>query len=673
MCRTQLFPKGHTSSPSASVFSPPALPLNNGLRTSNSPTGVCAHVGPTEDRVPKLNLNETRSSSSDLNFCSKRASSCDVSKARGVSALPPCRPDVSKKDTPVHVQPRPYSSTPLHTERHMAPAPPVGSPLRSNLDKSWTSPGRDGAPPESPEKTELGSFYLSPVSEPSDPPSSSSREGPQSSQRHSASSSRSPRSVESSSHNSTGPELKRRGIRNQKVGEIECENEATGDEGGRDKAEAGEAEVAEASFQQSFAAMDEPPIAFNDSWGFDGCVDAEAHPGCFSLRLEDSGASSQQGERSLGQGGPAGSSSSTGRQPSPASPAVRLSDSHGGVAASSPSKGHSTPPTASVRAHTGLSFPPLPPDPHTAPERIHSLLDSKIWDSWEEEEEEEALPLSQRVNPAAQLKTPTSSHNKRRRTLVAITPLPHYSDMDTPELKNKLTRFGVRPLPKRQMILKLKEIHQYTHQLVSSDSEGEAPSAGLAARTRHPHTGSEVPGNRPASCAQRVTFKEPRAPVGVSPRKPHREEEAELLSASQGSNTSSTAASEESERSNPELCLSSDSDSDGGISASQAVNRLQDRLRAVRSLILSDPRLYGQILQYQPLVLSQLQERLKAAGIRLGAAKLVDYLDSQCITFTTAKSGQLAPGRRRGKRTARGAKAAGDRGGGRKRAVTAMI
>lgn len=35
------------------------------------------------------------------------------------------------------------------------------------------------------------------------------------------------------------------------------------------------------------------------------------------------------------------------------------------------------------------------------------------------------------------------SRNKRRRTLVPITPLPHYSDMDTPELKTKLTRWGL--------------------------------------------------------------------------------------------------------------------------------------------------------------------------------------------------------------------------------------
>uniref|UniRef100_A0AAQ5Y1F2 Structure-specific endonuclease subunit SLX4 n=1 Tax=Amphiprion ocellaris TaxID=80972 RepID=A0AAQ5Y1F2_AMPOC len=240
-----------------------------------------------------------------------------------------------------------------------------------------------------------------------------------------------------------------------------------------------------------------------------------------------------------------------------------------------------------------------------------------------------------------------STCNKRRRSLVPITPMPHYSDMDTPELKNKLNRFGVRPLPKRQMILKLKEIHQYTHQLVSSDSEDEAPPAGQTVQMKPPVS-------RPASS---VKFKEPL--TAISPVKHHREDEAEPLSASQGSNTSSTAASEESE-------------SDAGISCSQAASRLQDRLKAVRSFILSDSQLYSQILQYQPLVLSQLQQQLKAAGIRLGAAKLVDYLDSQCITFTTAKPGHAAPSRRQGKRTDRGTKAGG-RGASRKKVVAAMI
>ena len=124
-------------------------------------------------------------------------------------------------------------------------------------------------------------------------------------------------------------------------------------------------------------------------------------------------------------------------------------------------------------------------------------------------------------------------------------------------------------------------------------------------------------------------------------------------------------------RSNPELLHSSDSESDGdgggGVTASQAAGRQQDRVQAVRAFILSNADLHHQVLRYQPLVLCQLQARLKAAGIRLGAAKLMDYLDSQCITVTTAKpGGRPAAGRRRGK--AKGAAAAGERGArGRKR------
>ncbi|XP_029286358.1 structure-specific endonuclease subunit SLX4 [Cottoperca gobio] len=578
MCRTQLFPKGDASSLSSSVFASPSSVLKE--------AAVVTRVT-IEQRLrrPRANLSsQARPPQSRIPPSTPRAS---------LTAALPC--------TRISTKP-PFFLPPRSTAASIR-----GGQVKEGTRLSW------GAFTSPPCLTLQIRPHL-PLTEVD---------------------ALSPAVATTQSLSSTGG-----GERNEdEAGGIKSDNTDTGDGGEQEEAETGEAEVAESSFQQSF--MDEPPIAFNNSWGFDACV--EANPGCFSLRLEDSGASSQQGERSLGQD----AASSTARQPSPASHRP----------ASATAKAHSTQPPSSVPAHTSLPLTPAPPDrtSQATPEIINNLLDSKIWDSWEEEEEE-ALPLFQRVNPSTQLKTPTSSHNKRRRTMVPITPLPQYSDMDTPELKNKLNRFGVRPLPKRQMILKLKEIHQYTHQLVSTDSEDEAPSV----QTKHPPTIS-------ASCTQRVKFKEPTAPAAVSPLKANREE-AELLSASQGSNTSSTAASEESERSNPELCLSSDSDSDGGITASQSVNRLQDRLRAVRSFILSDSGLYSQILQYQPLVLSQLQERLKAAGIRLGAAKLVDYLDSQCITFTTAKPGHSTTSRRRGKKTGNRTKAAG-----RKRAVTANI
>ncbi|XP_047433187.1 structure-specific endonuclease subunit SLX4 isoform X2 [Mugil cephalus] len=659
MCRTQLFPKGRNSALSSSDFSSPALPFK--LHTSSSP--VCAHVDPAGGRVSRLRQDGTGLSSSrlDLSGSPKKSSSFNLSRDRDVFAVPLSQPKLSNlsdltNSTPLHLKQQPYSSTPLHTDLHQPPVLSLSSSLSSDTDTHKLSGQRsEGAPSESLEKTESGSFHLSPLSGPSDPPSSSSNSGLQSSKRKS--SSQSPRSVRSSRHDDAGVKLMRREGTNE-------EGERHADSGDEDRGDrrreeskggSGEADNAESSYNQSF--MDEPPMAFNDSWGLD--VGVEANPGRFSLRLEDSGRSSQQ-ERSPGQRGPARSSTSPITQPPPpSSHSVRTLNSCNGAACRSSRKGDSP------QAQTNPSSSPSPPDPNAraTPEVDNGLLDSKIWESWEEEgEEEEALPLFQRVNPSVQRKTPVSSHNKRRRTMVPITPMPHYSDMDTPELKNKVSRFGIRPLPKRQMILKLKEIHQYTHQLVSSDSEDEAPPAAQM----------KPPPGRTTSCAQTVKFKEPTAPAVLSPLKQRREEEeAEPLSASQGSNASSTAASEESERSNPELCISSegDSDSDGGISCSQAASRLQDRLLAVRSFILSDPGLYSQILQYQPLVLSQLQQRLKAAGIRLGAAKLVDYLDSQCITFTTAKPGHSAPGRRRAKQT----RAAGDRGASRKKAVTALI
>ena len=107
-------------------------------------------------------------------------------------------------------------------------------------------------------------------------------------------------------------------------------------------------------------------------------------------------------------------------------------------------------------------------------------------------------------------------------------------------------RFGVRPLPKRQMVLKLKEIHQYTHQIAGSESEDEAPSRSLpSAAAATTSAGLLRPG--PGSCAnaKAVTFKQPSVSHDVNG---HCEEDAEPLSASQGSNTSSTAASEDSER-----------------------------------------------------------------------------------------------------------------------------
>ncbi|XP_031689056.1 structure-specific endonuclease subunit SLX4 isoform X1 [Oncorhynchus kisutch] len=660
MRRTQLFPKANSSSSSsaASVFSSPTLPFRPSRQTSHPPR-VSTHSAQTESSISRqksdsrglrhssLGLDHDDLSSQKYNSGfgstvpskSQPKRSCLPRLTPSLSVIPP--PDPSTKGTPLHNVPQPYSSTPLYSDLPKPSAPSLASPLLRDGegDNGTRQRGRGLGISGSPWKRGgEGSLGLS-LSDPHKDPLTQPRENSGSpGQRRPSSESK---YFHSPGDSETGGE-KERGVREEsdeimKMEELErsiVKEEEQEEEMGEDM------ERSSNSFQQSFLGMDEPPMAFDDSWGLNaggGDTDGERSQAvCFSLRLQSSGGGASPPRQGRRDGEITGTSSTFTPSPLP--------------------KAYSTPSPP----------PPNTTTPQANPEINASLLDAEIWDDWGQEEDE-ALPLSQRVNPVAlaqrvaQLKTPVAPRRKGQQgPLVPITPMPSYSDMDTPDLKNKLNRFGVRPLPKRQMILKLKEIHQYTHQVVSSESEDEAPSLGRPRAVGPPPPTTMEPTRKPVSCAQAEGFKEPggkAAPTVSLVKLPGEEEDMEPLSASQGSNTSSTAPSEDSERSNPEQCLSDDSDNDN-ITASQSASKLQDKLVTVRHFIQSDPDLYGQILHYQPLVLSDLQARLKAAGIQLGAAKLLDYLDSQCITFTTAKPGLRGGRKRRGK----GATRAGGRG-----------
>jgi structure-specific endonuclease subunit SLX4 (BTB/POZ domain-containing protein 12) len=83
-----------------------------------------------------------------------------------------------------------------------------------------------------------------------------------------------------------------------------------------------------------------------------------------------------------------------------------------------------------------------------------------------------------------------------------------------------------------------------------------------------------------------------------------------------------------------------------------------DTEEAVRRYVRSKPALYRKVLMYQPLELAELQAELKRDGIRVATAKLLDILDTHCITFTTAaarkekleRKGQQRVGRKKGER-----------------------
>ncbi|XP_058616847.1 structure-specific endonuclease subunit SLX4 isoform X2 [Onychostoma macrolepis] len=644
MRRTQLFPKSSSSSSSSSVSS--------GLKPvsfDSSSSSSCIKAKPVPfSELPKSNSSpskEHRSSDTDRSPGYRRplrhlrlsqVPSTDVSDGSHIGSI---------KGHPTQGVSKPSSSTPLHSDSSLQRQIPFGSPVVDDCEVRLRDSRGNSRFFGSQGKVGLASLqlsYSSPSKAPEKKQSSSLAQGCSSPSPNFQSCSHPERSRKSNSDGVERMELgenpnqnyeelvdiaensfsdmdepgRRAGDENQnqsvdELGDIAGDSLNDMDGSGR----AGE-ENPNQSFDEvvdiagnSFCGMDEPPIAFDDSWGLDGGVGSQKP--CFSLRLDSSdGMVSPPGLKGKG-------------------------------------------PTSTSPLASGACT--KTPDPSPGPFN-HSLPDPDMWDDWEEEEVA-SLPLSQRLTApsakrVAELKTPVACRKKNKGPLVPITPMPGFSDMDTPELKNKLNRFGVRPLPKKQMVLKLKEIHQYTHQLQSSESEEET-------------FGPQRPPNASNSQSAPLSFKQPTAPSVVSPVKLPPSEEDELLSASQNSNTSSTA---ESDRSNPELCVSEDEDSDSeGITASQAVVREKDKLLAVRQFILSDPKLYARVLQYQPLSLAELQSSLKAAGIRLGAAKLLDFLDSQCITFSTAKQGQNASSRR--KRRVKTTTSGGAAGRGRKKAA----
>ncbi|XP_077130714.1 structure-specific endonuclease subunit SLX4 isoform X2 [Ranitomeya variabilis] len=284
-----------------------------------------------------------------------------------------------------------------------------------------------------------------------------------------------------------------------------------------------------------------------------------------------------------------------------------------------------------------------------------SYLSSRLWEDWEDEDPKlpAVLPLSQRLSSAPEmqkeLRTPVSI--VRRRELapkVPITPLPDYSDMDTPILKKELSKFGVRALPKKKMVLKLKEIFRYTHQVMSSESEEDVPSSqphrrkgsSIAQVLQKPPEGKQRhQNNTMGSSSSQLGRKGP----SVCAAKETDPEDDQPPTASQESTTSSLAASDtsslsQSSNTNEFEMAFADEDDDEPMPASQAASKEAQTAEAVRNFIETHPELRKRMLLYQPLDLAALQAELKQNGIKIAAGKLLDFLDSHCITFTTAST-----------------------------------
>ncbi|NXU87683.1 SLX4 endonuclease, partial [Xiphorhynchus elegans] len=212
-----------------------------------------------------------------------------------------------------------------------------------------------------------------------------------------------------------------------------------------------------------------------------------------------------------------------------------------------------------------------------------------------------------------------------------VTPMPAYSIMETPQLKKELSRFGVRALPKRQMVLKLKEIFQYTHRDVDSDFEDEIPysqplpQTSPAKRARQPKAGKGAGASRAGGSL---------AADGEEATPSASQESA----ASSGDGSDISFGSQSSFVNGFEACAFASEEEEEEFPASQAAAREAEKLEAVRCYIRSNTALYNRILFYEPLELADLHAELKQNGIKISKAKLLDFLDAQCITVTMARA-----------------------------------
>ncbi|XP_041264667.1 structure-specific endonuclease subunit SLX4 isoform X3 [Onychostruthus taczanowskii] len=427
-------------------------------------------------------------------------------------------------------------------------------------------------------------------------------------------------------------------------------------------------EVSLPSLGSSVLLCEEPPIPVDDCW----------HVGYLSPARGDSHDSSQvsRAKTSVASSPSPGSWQGQGESP------VQVQ----GIQGSTPLQG-----SPAGRRTTLHCLEKSPIEPCSSVGSRASYLDSKIWDDWNGEEKEdelpEILPLSQRLAAAAgacqtdPVKTPEPSCQENNRSpSTPVTPMPAYSIMETPQLKKELSRFGVRALPKRQMVLKLKEIFQYTHQDGDSDFEDEISySQPLPQKSpRQPKAGRAAGGNR--SGAPRVVGKRrklAKASAGLprgeadgashgtgcaAPKdrakvthRPEGAKEQEMPSESLAADGEELPASQESARSSVdgsdisfgsqssfvngfETCAFTSEEEEEEFPASQAAAREEEKLEAVRCYIRSNTALYNRILFYEPIELADLHAELKQNGIKISKAKLLDFLDSQCITSTMARA-----------------------------------
>uniref|UniRef100_A0A2D4LFP0 Structure-specific endonuclease subunit SLX4 n=1 Tax=Micrurus spixii TaxID=129469 RepID=A0A2D4LFP0_9SAUR len=279
----------------------------------------------------------------------------------------------------------------------------------------------------------------------------------------------------------------------------------------------------------------------------------------------------------------------------------------------------------------------------------------------EDSDSSEVLPASSSLSASIPVpKVSVTDLACQARDISCVTPLmpfPPYSSMDTPELKKELSRFGVRALPKRQMILKLKEIFQFTHQQAGTDSKKKSMPVSTSSFWKlqqkclspyrllqgSPNTTNRTDLSEGGAQRPQAGLAWPKGAALPANRLTDGEDNGDLILTISEASTGTTGAGNEtyaaSQSSSTECKISMLAEKEENVLASQIAASGEDqKLEILKHYIHSNPSLCQQILLYRPIKLSVLHAELKQNGMRIALDKLLDFLDTNGITFTTAEA-----------------------------------
>ena len=231
-----------------------------------------------------------------------------------------------------------------------------------------------------------------------------------------------------------------------------------------------------------------------------------------------------------------------------------------------------------------------------------------------------------------------------------FTPMPLYTQMSTPELKNEMKKHGCKQMSRRKMITLLQKIYQKTHQY-ETDSEFDQSTLHL----------DVTPGAQPdpleTACLQTrsKTHNEKLTPVAIKTvskkanfkmsKKGKSFPESNLYSAQMSSFDSEVTNLVDlvSDKHNAvgqyeESFMASEEDVLG--SQQQTSNSCDNLHGKLREFVLKSPEIYTKMLLYEPIDFDQLKKKISESKIKCAAGKLLGFLDNQCITFAMTKEKQ---------------------------------